>query len=561
LPEGTPFGLVGTSSLYKRESATFGVVPQGKVTSAYPQNYKSKDKGATEAFTGTEWNWRGQGADAGRYDNSDIHAIRIVAFEPNAQSNAKGSRSGYPLYRNHAMERLRILGEIPVRKFAGGKQPLDPDGNPDTSFLVKIPANVAYTFQTIDKDGMVLNMAQTWHQLRPGEMRVNCGGCHAHSQKPTLFEQTAASKPGYALFDLTERTPLLTSKTKDESGKKWDEKDEAGLKFHKGPLDVEYFRDVQPILKRSCVACHTKTWEKPSAALVLDDDETLIKSANEGAAGGELPGTYMRLAADVKAQFGPKPLLAVSHYHAWQQYLLTYNASRYICKMQSRRSLLIWKVYGRRLDGWTNEEVPSEEVNPGDAKFASLNWNKEPLPEYKHHLLKGDIDYQGSAMPPPEAVAGTYEGPDGKKIKVEPLSDEDRRTLVRWVDLGCLIDMGKVAGGENGALGDDTRPTLTVTYPEAGRSAALTRILIGMFDYNSGLDMGSFQFTGDFEIDGTLAGTNLAGKFKELKGNVWELKLEKPIEKLAKGTLSVSIKDRAGNVSRVERVFSVGAGR
>ena len=55
----------------------------------------------------------------------------------------------------------------------------------------------AWTFQTLDKNGMVLNMAQTWHQVRPGEIRNDCGGCHAHSQKPTLFENTAAARPDY----------------------------------------------------------------------------------------------------------------------------------------------------------------------------------------------------------------------------------------------------------------------------------------------------------------------------------------------------------------------------
>lgn len=74
---------------------------------------------------------------------------------------------------------FRILGEIPVRKFRNGRQPMDPDGNPDTSFLAKIPADQAFTFQTLNADGMVLNMAQTWHQLRPGEVRTDCGGCHA----------------------------------------------------------------------------------------------------------------------------------------------------------------------------------------------------------------------------------------------------------------------------------------------------------------------------------------------------------------------------------------------
>src|SRR5581483_9432569 len=159
------------------------------------------------------------------------------------------------LFFNHAHgERMRILGEFPVRKIGkDSKEPLDPDGNPDTSFLARIPANVAWTFQTLDRDGIVLNMAQTWHQVRPGEVRTNCGGCHAHSQKPTPFEKTAAAKPDYKVWDLVNTTPLLTEKDRDESKKKWDADDEAGLRTVKnGPVNVEYHRDIRPILARSC---------------------------------------------------------------------------------------------------------------------------------------------------------------------------------------------------------------------------------------------------------------------------------------------------------------------
>src|SRR6185369_6582575 len=122
---------------------------------------------------------------------------------------------------------------------------------------------VAWTFQTLDKNGMVLNMAQTWHQLRPGEIRNDCGGCHAHSQKPTTFELTAAAKPDYKIFDLTTRTPLLTTKKSDESGRTWDVKDETGLRFEAQVKDVEYWRHVRPILRRSCASCHSKDSEKP----------------------------------------------------------------------------------------------------------------------------------------------------------------------------------------------------------------------------------------------------------------------------------------------------------
>jgi hypothetical protein len=42
---------------------------------------------------------------------------------------------------------------------------------------------------------------------------------------------------------------------------------------------------------------------------------------------------------------------------------------------------------------------------------------------------------------------------------------------------------------------------------------------------------------------------------------VWELKLDSPVEEMPAGTLMVSVKDKQGHVTRVERAFSVGAAR
>jgi hypothetical protein len=501
LPAGTPFGLVGTSSLYKRESFPLGVVPTGSVTAV----------GAPYAAFPTRehrTNWDGQGADAGLYANSDIHAIRILAMEP-ASLPVAGR------FSNQAGERLRILGEMPVRHFHDGKQPLDPDGKPDTSFLARIPADVAWTFQTLDKDGMVLNMAQTWHQIRPGEIRNNCGGCHAHSQQPTRFEDTAAARPDYQIFDLTRSTPLITTRKHDESGKQWDVKTETGLRYAKGVLNVEYHRHIEPIFARSCAACHTAKHGKPAGNLVLDDTRPVKDFTG--------PATYRTL---VHPKDG--------------------KSRRYLWPLQSRNSLLTWKLFGRRTDGFPEKLVPGAQ---GD---------------YQGHLNRGGLPYspfKGSIMPPPEAVAGTYEGPDGNKIQVAPLTDEDRRTIVRWIDLGCPIDHAFDAKHPEqhgrGWLLDDQRPTLTLAEPQAGANDRLTRLLVGMHDYGSGLDLDTFQVTADFRLDGVPAGKNLARKFQPKGDGVWELRLAAPLAAVARGKLTIAIKDRQGNTSRIERTFSV----
>jgi hypothetical protein len=546
LPEGTPFGLIGTSSMYKRESAPGGQVPEGSVTALADRN--------------SRLNWFLQGADAGRYDNSDIHAIRIVAQEPLTDIN--GSKNG-PRFGSHALERLRILGEIPVRKFetrnpkseSKDEQPVDPDGNPDTSFLAKIPANQPFTFQTLDKNGMVLNMAQTWHQLRPGEIRNDCGGCHAHSQKPTRFEDTLAARPDYQVFDLTQRTPLLTDKAHDESKKQWDRKNETGLRFEAGIKNVEYYRDIRPIFERSCVACHTQKSEKPAGGLVLDDDgkPTLAAFGHDSGPSVNVPQPYFRLAVG-QERWKPRELGLGGD-----------SASRYIRKFQSRRSLLIWKVHGERLDGYTNDDLPSladrndpQSLHLKGQRVEKVDYNDEQKLRSYIRDSNVDIDLTGSVMPPPEAV---------KAGKVQPLSDEDRRTLVRWIDLGCPIDLDPdyqpayPKSRSLGWMGDDLRPTLTLTDPQAGTNPPLRRLLVGMVDAYTGLDLGSFQVVADFPVDGVAAGENLAARFKPTTPGVWELKLAKPIIALPKGRLTVSVKDRQGNSSRIERTFTVGQSR
>ncbi|MBI4617543.1 MAG: hypothetical protein HY720_28285, partial [Planctomycetes bacterium] len=140
----------------------------------------------------------------------EIYGVRLLAIEPAGGPQAVSTALAH-------REVLRILAEIPIRKTA-------PDGSLDTSWLARIPADTPFTLQTIDRYGMALGTNYTRYQVRPGEARTDFGGRQASPGAPV---HEAAS---------------LTS--------------------------VEFFRDVVPIFKASCVPCHSGT--APEGGLHLD---------------------------------------------------------------------------------------------------------------------------------------------------------------------------------------------------------------------------------------------------------------------------------------------------
>jgi hydrazine synthase alpha subunit-like protein len=411
-------------------------------------------------------------------------------------------------FTSHAEERLRVLGEIPVRKTDTQGQPvLDIEGNPDTSFLAKVVADSPFTFQLLDRNGMVLTMAQTWHQVRPGEMRADCGGCHAHSQMPLSFETTAAAQPSYAIYDLSKVTPLLTQ---DANG------DPALHVENVAQISVEFLRDIRPLLQSRCASCH----QGASAAGNLDLSDTSV--GNDG-----LPGDYRRLAADQSAEFGYPPVIANG---TWRQT----NASRYIRMFQSRRSLLVWKLFGARLDGWTNADHPTESV-PGDP--ATLPAGADPN--------AADLDYTGTAMPPPGSP-------------VVPLSPDEKLMFVRWIDLGAPIDTGDP---RYGWFMDDLKPTVAVSLPRPrANDAPVSTIRFGLADGDSGIDLSTLSVRADFVVNGLAAGSELASLAQPNGDSIWSIALSPVLTDGWNRHVHVEVRDMQGNVARVDRAFSVGSG-
>lgn len=233
LPAGSPFAVVGTSSMNWRE-----------VTRV--------NKPHLSALTL-------QGGNVKDFETAEIEYLAIVLTNPTLSiqahgaspfeklENARANEGNYEGFSSEVNERLaRFTKLIPLKKYRlkdgsvhyGPNPPADAEpindlqGDPDTSFAAELPADQAWTFQLLDKDLRALTTAQTWHQMRPGEKRVDCNGCHAHHKPaPFVFDETFAATREYKRLRLTD-VEL-----------------------------VEYYRDVQPILEKHNVKLGPRDWD------------------------------------------------------------------------------------------------------------------------------------------------------------------------------------------------------------------------------------------------------------------------------------------------------------
>jgi len=493
LPEGTPYGLVGTSSFYKRDSFP----GEGESSFDGLDPFNTSENGASS-------NWTYQGADAGKYTNSDIWAVRILAMEPITDRRYGPNHSPHNHagdFISHANEKLRILGEIPLRKFEQNGDPiLDIEGNPDTSFLAKIPADTPFTFQTIDRNGMVLNASQTWHQVRPGEMRADCGGCHAHSQMPLSFESTAAASVDYSVLNLTESTPLIT---RNDNG------DNDIIDVQQSLVDVEFYQDIRPLLQQHCISCHNSS--EQAGALVLDD-VSIIEDHK--------PGDYLRLASDNAADYGYEPVIPNK---AWRQT----NASRYIRKFQSRRSLLIWKIFGERLDGWSNNDHPTE----------SIAGDESTLPNGTHPNA-ADLDFIASNAHPAGGMPS--------------LTMDEKITFARWIDLGAPLDISVTTETGLGWFVDDVKPTATISMPKQNINyAPIQTIIFGIADAHSGIDISSLSVKANFIVNGHAANTELSHLVSLVDEGTYNIQLNQAITADSiERKIFIEVSDNQGNIFR-----------
>ena len=298
LPVGTPFGLLGAASILDRETHPYGGIH----------------------FSG-EAQFNRQGTDTIKCSDDKLCGVRILGVLPNRGPDT------YHKVRGLSGERVVILGEFGVRNVNGGKPRMDPSGNPDTSFLVRFPANTPYLMQGIDCEGHTLNTDQTWQSLRPGEMKT-CGGCHVHAKPSRVnFGDTYAATAEYPVVRLGEgNVPILAGK----AGNILTTRSVPGY-----AMAIEFERDIFPIFQRRCNSCHGGG--SPAGGLALDRPGVAEKS------------TWWCLVDDISQSCVPAGNKFTTDLGG-----VTFRRpqrTKYIRAFNSLGSLLYWKAKGARTDG------------------------------------------------------------------------------------------------------------------------------------------------------------------------------------------------------------------
>jgi len=475
---GSPYGLSGASSMYDRETRAANGTP-----------WNMLDGGGVMSGR-TYLNLGASGAELAIFDNSEVYGVRVTMPVAGIPGGYGGSVDGWAGAQRH---HLRILGEFPVRKSDGTL--LDSQGNPDTSFVVKLPANTPFLFQSLDKYGMALDIETTSRSVVRGERQL-CIGCHVHTREGmdpvasvAVQDQNAAygdfsgtSAPLFEGFDTNGNPTVNTAKAI------YNESVAPGVS-HRRTFAADWNNGVSQIIQNRCSACHAEGKSAQQATgLRLDGDERTYDLL--------LKNKYTR-EDGVKITDSTKPgdglNDVINEVAGTDRITKRYSCctdSRWVSFNSARSSMLIWALYGERLDGRNPE--------------TGMPWGAagEVVPSDKQGLTGVPVDSDGRDHPevwPKVAEHLSY---------VSDMSESEKRLLARWIDIGSP---------KLNVHDDMTKPVITVTPISV--DGTVSTILVGLWD-DSKLDYSSFK--------ATYNGSNIAPSLSEGQ-EVVSLTLPSPI--------------------------------
>jgi len=144
---------------------------------------------------------------------------------------------------------------------------------------------------------------------------------------------------------------------------------------------------------------------------------------------------------------------------------------------------------------------------------------------------------------------------------VPSLTEDEKMMFARWVDLGCPINTGTGDNANYGWFLDELRPTVTVSSPRPNlNTTPLTEIRVGVADAYTGLNGATLSIKADFVLNGSAAGTELAGQGSFILPGIFSIPLQTPISKLSTSYVTAAVADLQGNTNVVQVRFWVDAG-
>jgi cytochrome c553 len=164
-------------------------------------------------------------------ERGSIKYLRVIQEVPKPVSaECSGPWLQYPLisYGGHLVVK-RLLGEVPVAQ--------------DGSAYFSAPANKAIYFAALDANHQEVQRMRALTEVRPGET-LSCVGCHEERTSAPPARRPQARQ--VAAADIT-----------PPEG---------------GPKASDFYRDVQPVLNRNCISCHSGS--KPAGGLNLSPSLT-----------------------------------------------------------------------------------------------------------------------------------------------------------------------------------------------------------------------------------------------------------------------------------------------
>ena len=236
-------------------------------------------------------NWGEQGADAGLYENSDIWGIRILILEPVSDVVSQEARATSPwaatprsASASSANSRAQVRRERTARAAARSRR----------QSRHQLPGQGARRRRLDVPDArQQRHGAQHGPDLAPGAARRGpqqlrrlprpqpaADAVREDRRRQAGLQGLGPDRQPAAVHHEGERSLRPASGTRTTA---------PASRFAKGVKDVEFHRDIKPILERSCVACHSVKHDKPAGRLALDDDRP-DHQARPGAVGGKRAG-------------------------------------------------------------------------------------------------------------------------------------------------------------------------------------------------------------------------------------------------------------------------------